>query len=356
METRVIPPDHASMRQTEMGETFNRVLFSALDAMESRQIPYALIGGIAASGMGRPRSTHDIDIFVRPEDADASLEALASFGFETEKVDRRWLYKGWKEEMMVDVIFKSQGDIYFDSEMQQHAKRISYHGRQIPAVAPEDLMVIKAAVHSEIGPHHWHDALALLSHASIDWQYLLKRARRAHKRLLSLLIYAQSNDIWVPNGVINELFETVFGGHVPTKSTVQNQASPLTQGAQRTSQSQQTAQQTTQNQTQQTQTQSQQSRPSFSSTDAIERTKGTPIQELYLVPHLQEALATDCRTAALDIRLNLGGKKISVKGEASSEEQRRAIEEVIRVSAQGFEVDNQVRLTDITPPQAEEIV
>ena len=55
MESRVMPPGHASARQTEMGDTFNRILFLALDAMEACGIPYALIGGIAASGLGRPR-------------------------------------------------------------------------------------------------------------------------------------------------------------------------------------------------------------------------------------------------------------------------------------------------------------
>ena len=179
METRPIPPPQASARQTEMGEKFNRVLFSTLDALQVHNIPYALIGGIAVSGMGRPRSTHDIDIFVRPEDAEAALDALSKNGFETERTDLRWLFKGWKEEMMVDIIFKSQGDIYFDSEMNQHAKLINYHGHNIPAVSPEDLIIIKAAVHSEAGPHHWHDALAVLSHAVLDWKYLLQRSRRA---------------------------------------------------------------------------------------------------------------------------------------------------------------------------------
>ena len=210
MESRTMPPPQASARQTEMGETFNRVLFAVLDALQERSIPHGLIGGVAASGLGRPRSTHDIDIFVRPEDAEAALVALAAKGFETERTDPRWLFKGWLDEMMVDIIFKSSGDIYFDDEMHRRCKLIPYHGRNIPAVSPEDMIIIKCAVHSELGPHHWHDALAILSHATLDYNYLLSRARRATRRVLALLIYAQSNDIWIPNDVIQILFQNVF--------------------------------------------------------------------------------------------------------------------------------------------------
>jgi hypothetical protein len=95
-----------SARKTEVGEKFNRTLFSALDALEESKIDYALIGGVATSGLGRPRATHDIDIFVRPEDAGAALSALARHDFKTEKTDTAWLFKAWKEDILVDVIFK----------------------------------------------------------------------------------------------------------------------------------------------------------------------------------------------------------------------------------------------------------
>jgi predicted nucleotidyltransferase len=329
MENRTIPPGHASARKTEMGDTFNRVLFSALDALQENSIPYALIGGIAASGMGRPRSTHDIDVFVRPEDADAALEALKGCGFETERTDLRWLFKGWMDEMMVDIIFKSSGDIYFDTEMQEHARPILYHGRQIPAVAPEDLVIIKAAVHSEIGPHHWHDALAILSHATIDWQYLLKRARRAPRRLLALLIYAQSNDIWIPNHTITELSKVIFSepslnGPHALEPKVQPRITPIA-----------------------------------TTVATASETMGvvpSPIPETYLIGRIQNALATDERTAALDLQLNVGCKHVLVKGEVNSHEQLRAIEAVIREIASGFEINNQIRVTDMAEPVAEEVV
>jgi predicted nucleotidyltransferase len=334
MEPRTVPHGQASARQTEMGERFNQVLFSALDALEARNIPYALIGGIAASGLGRPRSTHDIDVFVRPEDAEAALEALEKNGFDPERTDPRWLFKGWKEDQMVDIIFKSSGDIYFDNEMQERAKMIHYHGRDIPAVSPEDLTIIKAAVHAEVGPHHWHDALAILSHATLDWDYLLKRARRAPRRLLALLVYAQSNDIWIPNSVIQTLFQTVFG---PPQESQSQAPSPKHHSLP----------------------------PSVAPTGRTRRgtrpqpqepESGKPIPDAYLIGHIQEALAAEARTAALDIQIAVGGKKILIKGEVSSEDQRRAIEKVIHREAPDFDLDNQIRITEIKAPEAEEVV
>lgn len=341
MESRPIPPPQASARQTEMGDKFNRVLFSALDALQANQIPYALIGGIAASGMGRPRSTHDIDIFVRPEDSEAALESLAKNGFEPERTDPRWLYKGWKEEMMVDIIFKSQGDIYFDSEMQSRTRLIHYHGRNIPAVAPEDLVIIKAAVHSEVGPHHWHDALAILSHAPVDWPYLLKRARRATRRILALLIYAQANDIWIPNQVIHELYNSIFS---QTTGRAMQPSAPSARPVATLTQAQ-------------AQTHNLTSPPS-----GVNPEKNTPqttdayLTDAYLIGHILDRLATDSRTAAADIQLAVGGRKILIKGEMPSQEQRDAVEDVIHDLVRDYDLDNQIRVTEFTAPDVEEVV
>src|SRR5690554_4411363 len=86
-----------------------KVLLQAISVLEERSIPYALIGGIASKELGRPRITHDIDIFLCPEDANAALSALKKAGFKTEKRDPFWLYKAWKDDILVDIIFKSSG-------------------------------------------------------------------------------------------------------------------------------------------------------------------------------------------------------------------------------------------------------
>lgn len=189
---------------------FFEVLADTVSALHGAEVPYALIGGIASTGYGRPRWTHDIDVLVRPEDADRALTALAAAGFVTERTDARWIFKGFKEKVMVDVIFRSTGGIYLDAEMLQRAVVREYQGRQMRFVSPEDLLIMKAVVHDENGPRHWHDALGLIAGVHIDWDYLLKRAHRAPRRVLSLLIYAHSLDLLVPNRVIRGLFEQVY--------------------------------------------------------------------------------------------------------------------------------------------------
>ena len=174
---KIGPPDKITTEDPELLERFNRVLGEVVEAMEDSGLRYVFIGGIASGGLGRPRSTRDIDLFVMPEDAERVLRALTKKGFATEKTDPSWLYKAWKSDILVDVIFKSKGDIYLDPEMYQRTTIAEFHGRKLRLVAPEDLFIIKAAAHSELTPGHWHDAIALLTHAQIDWPYLLKRAQ-----------------------------------------------------------------------------------------------------------------------------------------------------------------------------------
>ena len=44
----------------------------------------------------------------------------------------------------------------------------------------------------------------------LDWNYLLRRARKAPRRVLSLLVYAHSLDMAVPNYVVRTLFQEIY--------------------------------------------------------------------------------------------------------------------------------------------------
>lgn len=204
-------PESAALERGYDTAAFFGVFRETIGILEHEGIPYAIIGGIASTGYGRPRWTHDIDVLVRPEDADRTLDALDRAGFHTEKTDRRWLYKGFKHRVMVDIIFRSSGDIRLDAEMIARTVEVDVLGCRPRFVPPEDLLVMKAVVHDEGTPRHWHDALGVISANALDWSYLLRRARRAPRRVLSLLIYAHSLDLHVPNRVIRELFELVYG-------------------------------------------------------------------------------------------------------------------------------------------------
>jgi predicted nucleotidyltransferase len=200
------PPPHG--REVDEGR-FLTVLSEAIAALEDKGIAHLVMGGISSAELGRPRGTNDIDLFVRPESARLTLEALAAASFTTEETDPRWLFKAFKDDIMVDVIFRSTGDIYLDEEMLSRSRVEEFKGQPVRVLAPEDLLVIKAVVHDEKTPRHWYDALGIIGHSDLDWDYLLRRARRAARRVLSLLLYAQSNDILVPQAVVRELFEMI---------------------------------------------------------------------------------------------------------------------------------------------------
>jgi hypothetical protein len=189
---------------------FAATLRDALKAAEGSGCAFLVLGGLASSLVGRPRWTHDIDLLVRADDARAVLDAFRVAGFDTEETDPVWLFKAFKRDVMVDIIFMITGGIYLDRDMEEHAMEREYEGLRIRIPSAEDQVVIKAIVHREETSRHWFDALAILGRADLNWDYLLHRARVGARRVLALLIYAQSSDILVPTRVIQRLYEEVY--------------------------------------------------------------------------------------------------------------------------------------------------
>lgn len=296
-----------------------QTLFAAIEAIESKGIHYALIGGIAVKELGRPRVTHDIDIFVKPDDADYILEILKENGFETERRDPFWLYKAWRDDVLVDIIFRSCGDLYFEEEVREHVRRIPYYGKYVNAISPEDFIVIKSAAHQEDNPHHWHDALAVLTQGNLDWDYLLKRARHCPRRVLALLIYAQSNDIAIPNDLIQKLYKSVF--EQPSYSA-EHHHHPY----------------------------------KYEKIHSAVDTKAKKVPSIYLKGRIMEALTTDERIAEHDISVVVSESEIVIKGEVFTEDQKIAVNDVIHKLVPTLEIRNQVNVRKLSPPEGSEAI
>jgi len=186
------------------------VLKEATEALDHDGVPYVVMGGLVAAVFARPRTTDDIDLFVKPEDAGRTLAVLQAAGFEVEEHDPMWLYKAWRDGVLVDVIFRSSGEIYLDDEMLSRSVTRECRGQELRMISPEDLLVIKAVATGEHGSHHWYDALGIIARNTIDWAYLVERGRQAGpRRVLSLLLYAESNDMAVPAEAVEALFSIV---------------------------------------------------------------------------------------------------------------------------------------------------
>lgn len=202
--------DHYPDGNPPCEEDLLTTLREVVEALQADGVDFLLMGGIGTYSLSRPRVTQDIDVFIRPGDVERTWQALEQAGFAMEEHDPMWLVKGWKRGVLVDVVFRSHGDIYLDDPMLERQRAGEYKGVRAPLIAPEDLLVIKALVSSEANPQHWYDAMAIISRCELDWDYLLQRARQAGpRRVLSLLLFAESSDLVVPTTAIQQLYDAV---------------------------------------------------------------------------------------------------------------------------------------------------
>jgi predicted nucleotidyltransferase len=192
------------------GDRLLAVLDETVDVLRRADITFLVMGGLATSVLGRDRRVTDIDLFLRDRDVEKALAVLRTAGFETLVVSRNWLAKAFKDDVLVDLISRSTHDIGLTDEILDRAVEVDVHGRLLPVISAEDLIVMKAVATGEDTARYWHDALSVLGRPDIDWGYLTRRAKQhGARRLLSLLFFAQSMDLLVPEEVVTELLDAI---------------------------------------------------------------------------------------------------------------------------------------------------
>lgn len=177
--------------------------------LEAASIDHLFIGGLASMVHGRPRVTRDLDVLVRPTDARRVLEGLATKGYDTEERAPHWLFKAKGHGAEIDVIFQAVGEMYLDEEMMARGCWVDDLGVRVAGA--EDLVVMKALAHRELSPRHWFDCLAVIARGSLDWDVVAELAATRPRRVLSLLLYAQSEDLFVPAWVVDRLYHAARG-------------------------------------------------------------------------------------------------------------------------------------------------
>ncbi|HJQ73324.1 MAG TPA: nucleotidyltransferase family protein [Gaiellaceae bacterium] len=149
---------------------------AAAGGLQRHEIPFVLAGGLAAWARGGPKSEHDVDFIVKPEDADRALEAMAEAGLRTERPPEGWLYKAWHENgTLVDVIFAPSGGPITDETIER-APVLEVAALRVHVFTLEDVMTTKLLALTEQEPNFGQ----LLSYAralreQIDWEEVRSR-------------------------------------------------------------------------------------------------------------------------------------------------------------------------------------
>jgi hypothetical protein len=112
----------------------------AVAALREKDVPFMLGGSVAAWARGGPEPQKDIDLMVKPEDAERALRALEESGMRPERPPEEWLYKAWNDDVMIDLIFFPSG-LEVTDEVLERAERRPVMAIETPLMAVEDMLV-----------------------------------------------------------------------------------------------------------------------------------------------------------------------------------------------------------------------
>ena len=128
-------------------------LKKAARALREAEVPFIVAGGIASYARGGPPTEHDVDLAVKPADADRALAVLEKAGMRSERPPEEWLYKVYDQECgdaMIDIIFRPVGmdvdDGFFDRADEMEVEAVS-----MAVMSADDILTTKLLALSE---HH----------------------------------------------------------------------------------------------------------------------------------------------------------------------------------------------------------
>jgi hypothetical protein len=159
--------------------SFDELIEAMKDAagiLQQGGITFVLGGGLSAWARGGPKSEHDVDFLLKPDDADSALAAFEAAGWATERPPEGWLYKTWHENgALVDLIFDPASGPITD-EIVERAPIVEVMALRINVSTLEDVMTAKLLAITEQEPDYsavleWARALR----EQIDWDLVRRR-------------------------------------------------------------------------------------------------------------------------------------------------------------------------------------
>jgi predicted nucleotidyltransferase len=142
-------------------------------------IPFVLGGGLAAWARGGPKTEHDVDFLVKPEDAERAQQALSAAGMRTERPPEGWLLKAYDDGVLIDLIFDPQ-DGPIDDAFFGRAEDLEVQAMRMKVAALEDVLVQKLLALSEQEPDYSSVLeLARSLREQVDWNDVRDRTSRS---------------------------------------------------------------------------------------------------------------------------------------------------------------------------------
>jgi hypothetical protein len=159
------------------------VLYRAvIEGARAQGIRFALGGGLAFSTYsGRLRNTKDMDLWILPSDREAMIQVITAAGFadyyEQEAYDRQWIYRGFREGVIVDTMWQfANYRAPVDETWFTRGREVRVHGERFRLLPPEELLWSKLyIIHRD--RCDWPDLLNILLALGpmINWEHLLRR-------------------------------------------------------------------------------------------------------------------------------------------------------------------------------------
>lgn len=171
-------PSLTPLLEDEQGAIYRRVI----DAAGQAGLRFALGGGFAINAYtGLARNTKDLDLYVLPRDRDAMIEVLTGEGlsdyYDQVPYDRRWIWRGYLNGTIVDVIWEMANHLsQVDEAWLTRGPEVEVEGRWLRLLPPEELLWGKLYV-LQRDRCDWPDILNLIhaTAASLNWRRLLSR-------------------------------------------------------------------------------------------------------------------------------------------------------------------------------------
>jgi hypothetical protein len=170
-----------------------RIYKQVIAEARKRELRFAVGGGLAAmTYAGQWRNTKDIDLYVLPQDRDKMVRLVNELGlgdyYEVEQYDRKWIYRSYKGDTIVDIMWAMANQRVQVDEGWLTGPEVKVGGECFRLLPAEEEMWSKLYV-LQRDRCDWLDALNMIYGVGpeLDWRHLIARVAEDAKLLSAVL-------------------------------------------------------------------------------------------------------------------------------------------------------------------------